>query len=384
MAGVRDITNAWSLVSELDLRPLREQAETRLNIALVGKPGSGRHLLAEQMRRDPSRPGQECPTPVAILEPGDAHSLPQANLVILLLNYLDGDDSAERGLVHDWLDAGKRILVLINRQTEPASTLSPLAVDSWKSWGNRNVLVGNAHETQFLQTEFVPAVMRLLPEHYLALGRYFPLFRLAVAHHLINDACFSNTAYSLSTGLVEIVPILNIPLNVADVIILTKNQVFLVYKLGLALGMSTQFQSYVTAFGGVLGGGFFWRQLARMLVGLIPAWGIIPKVGVSYAGTYVVGNAVLQWYLTGKHISSGQMRQLYVQAFQRGKQLAAKRMPRLPRLRLFGKKKSPQALTAPQAERVCPQCGRHNAVDANYCQNCGSPLVAQQEQLPGV
>ena len=214
--------------------------------------------------------------------------------------------------MRNWLDAGKLLLVLITQQplqpvrvpgTHPGDQHVP--VETWKSWGHRNVVVGDLQDEKFLLGEFVPAVMRLLPDHYLALGRYYPLFRQPVAHHLINDACFTNAAYSLSSGLVEIVPVLNIPMNVADVIILTKNQIFLAYKLGLALGMSTQIQSYITTFGGVLGAGFFWRQLAHMLVGLIPAWGIIPKMGVSYAGTYVVGNVVLKWYLTGKHISKG-------------------------------------------------------------------------------
>lgn len=389
MAGLSSITNAWSLVSEIDLRPLREQAETQLKIALVGKPGSGRHILAEQMRRDPSRPGSEYPGPLLILNLEEAQSLPQADLVILLLNELDSDDSAERVLVRGWLDTGKRVLVVVNQQAVPADaspesahSLSIALIENWKGWGHRNVLVGNVQETKFLLAEFVPAVMRLLPEYHLALGRSYPLFRQPVAHHLINDACFTNAAYSLSSGLVEIVPVLNIPMNVADVVILTKNQIFLAYKLGLALGMSTQLQSYITTFGGVLGAGFFWRQLAHMLVGLIPAYGIIPKMGVSYAGTYVVGNVVLKWYLTGKHISKGQMRQLYSQAFSRGKQVAAKMVSKRKRVDSGRKRKPRKALPASPVERICTQCGKANAPDASFCQYCGTHLVQEKQELP--
>jgi uncharacterized protein (DUF697 family) len=390
MAGLSSITNAWSMVSEIDLRPLREQAEAKLSITLVGKPGSGRHLLAEQMRRDPSRPENEYPSPLLILNPEDALSLPEADLVILLLNAADSDDHIERALVRNWLDAGKRVLVLINQQTAPTSASSEpsqaiigVPVETWKSWGHRNVVVGDLQDEKFLLNEFVPAVMRLLPTYYLALGRYYPLFRQPVAHHLINDACFTNAAYSLSSGLVEIVPVLNIPMNVADVIILTKNQIFLAYKLGLALGMSTQIQSYISTFGGVLGAGFFWRQLAHMLVGVIPAWGIIPKMGVSYAGTYVVGNVVLRWYLTGKHISKAQMRQLYSQAFSRGKQVAANIVSRRKRVKSGGKRKAKKALPAPSVERACAQCGKSNAADASFCQYCGTPLVQEQEAPTG-
>jgi hypothetical protein len=172
-------------------------------------------------------------------------------------------------------------------------------------------------------------------------------------------------------------------MNVADVIILTKNQIFLAYKLGLALGMSTQIQSYISTFGGVLGAGFFWRQLAHMLVGVIPAWGIIPKMGVSYAGTYVVGNVVLRWYLTGKHISKAQMRQLYSQAFSRGKQVAANIVSRRKRVKSGSKRKTKKALPAPSVERACAQCGKSNAPDASFCQYCGTPLVQEQEAPTG-
>jgi uncharacterized protein (DUF697 family) len=239
--------------------------------------------------------------------------------------------------------------------------------------------------------------MRMMPDFHLALGRYFALFRVPIARHLINDSSFTNAAYSFGTGVAEVVPVLNIPMNVTDVFVLTKNQIFLVYKIGLALGMPTDLQSYFATFGGILGAGFFWRQTARSLVGLIPAWGIIPKVAVAYAGTEVVGTAVLHWYLTGRHITKEQIRQLYTQAFARAKKL----VPRLrrsqqrleegkPKRQRKSKRGAAQpALEAPQATagalpagtaagangmRNCPNCSKPNAIDAVFCQYCGKPF----------
>jgi len=57
MAGIKDLTNVWNNVKEIDLRPLTEQAVRGVRIAIVGKPGLGRHALADNMRRDPQRPG---------------------------------------------------------------------------------------------------------------------------------------------------------------------------------------------------------------------------------------------------------------------------------------------------------------------------------------
>jgi uncharacterized protein (DUF697 family) len=328
------------------------------------------------MRRDPYRPEIELPTPLLVVELDEASRLPETDLVILLLNAQESDDTQERRLVRAWLDAGRRVLVVIHRPADLPEDGSGLAVEPWLNWGGRNVLVGSIESNDFLLKQFVPAVLHHLPEYTVPLGRNYPLFRTLVARHLVNDACFSNAAYSLSTGIAQMVPIFNIPLNVADIFVLTKNQIFLVYKMGLALGMSTELQSYVAAFGGVLGGGFFWRQAARMLIGLIPGFGIIPKAAISYAGTYVVGTTVLQWYLTGGHIPRGQIRQLYAQAYSKGKLTAQNLFSRRPRLGSRRAKQGKPELSPP-ASRVCAQCGKQNAADASFCQYCGKQLLGE-------
>jgi ribosomal protein L32 len=121
----------------------------------------------------------------------------------------------------------------------------------------------------------------------------------------------------------------------------------------LLLGFSTRWQDYVTEFGSVIGSGFVWRQIARSLIGLIPAWGIIPKVVVAYSGTYVVGNAILSWYLTGRKLSSKQMRALSAQALTRGKEYARKLGQKIPRPRIGIRKK--EKLPALQKSHALPE-----------------------------
>jgi len=417
MAGVKDVANLWNNVREIDLRPLREAALRGVKIAIVGREATVRHALADLMRRDPARPEIVAQSPLLLLDLNEAQEMAgrllDADLIILSLHALSEDDGRERQLAKGWADLGKKVLVLITRVEaaespggaiiSSANRTYGISLDYWLNSDDRRVVIGRLEDQEFLSREFVPAVLELLPEENMALGRQFPLFRMHVARQLINETCISNAAYSLSTGLAEVVPVLGVPLNVTDMIVLTKSQAFLVYKLGLALGLSTRWQDYVTEFGSVLGGGFLWRQIARSLVGLIPAWGIIPKVAVAYSGTYVVGNAVLNWYLTGRHIDPEQMRQLYIDAFQRGKVIAGslrerlprprKREPGRPRFRLFGRRRAPKALpaqvepaagvgAAPAATnaasqpRRCALCGMENAPDARFCQYCGSTLEA--------
>lgn len=383
MAKVSNLSNTFNTIKEVDLRPLRQQALNGVRISIVGAPGSGRSTLAAQLRRDPSRPENQTDSPVLILDLEQAAQASGADLIILVVDHRKLDTTLEQTLAQQWANANQRVLILLNEFEEPQGSKSMIA---WSTWSRRRVVNGSVLDEHFLANRFAGVVIDLLPSHVLGLGRAFPLFRVAVAHYLINDTSLSNAAYSLSTGLAEIVPIFDIPLNVADMVVLTKTQAYLVYKLGLAFGFSTQWQDYVAEFSSVLGAGFLWRQIARSLVGLIPVYGIIPKVAVAYSGTYAVGHAVLQWYITGRHISTRQMRELYSQAFQRGKAIGARLLekaprPHLPKMKLprlprrSAQKDALPALPAQSAVfKTCPQCAKESAADAAFCQYCGHSL----------
>jgi uncharacterized protein (DUF697 family) len=383
MSRFRYFTSIWDTIKEVDLSPLRQQALYVIRIAVVGAPGSGRTTLAEQMRRDPGRPHLATDTPVLILNLDTAERAANADLIILMMDIRKIDSTLEQELVKNWYNSGKRVLVFINQFDEQVENdVSDLksSVSPWAIRNRRRVLWGSPLDSQFLVNKLAPMMIEMLPDRLLSLGRHFPLFRIPIARYLINDTCVSNAAYALSTGLAEIIPVLNIPLAVTDTVILTKNQAFLVYKLGLALGYSTRWQDYVVEFGGVLGSGLMWRQVAHTLVALIPVWGIVPKTTISYAGTYVIGNVVLQWYLTGRHVSKKQVGYLYRQAMGRSKEVTRKLLSRMsrprwlpfPRLQLPHRK--PRALPASKVKLSCQHCGKQNETDAAYCQYCGKSL----------
>ncbi len=402
MPSIKDVSDMWKTIREVDLRPLREAAQQVIKIALVGAPGSGRHTLASQMRTDPTRREIHTQTPVIIAGLEPPAWLAKVDLIVLILDAGLSDFSREQEYARKLTEGGKKILLFVNK----CDTLKEGKVlEGWTEWPTQKVIFGSAINFSFLLKQFVPAVLDMLPDQHLALGRQFPLFRVAIAHELINETCFANAAYSVSTGVAEIVPVLDIPLNITDMLVLTKAQAFLVYKLGLVFGFSLNWQDYITEFGSVIGSGFIWRQAARMLVGLIPIWGIVPKVAVSYAGTYVVGHVVLQWYLTGRKVTPQQIGAIYKQAFDKGKTYARTLIARAPHPRL-GRGKKPKALgfgNAPSASseivlsgnepinmekgltipvgepdhrRLCDECGKSNAQDANFCQYCGRSFVA--------
>ncbi len=373
MPGIKDILNVWKNVKEVDLRPYQEAALTPVKLAIVGRPGVGRHTLAEQLRHDPAHPESRTESAVLIADLASADQASAAELIILMLDAASPDFEPEQAQARKWVEAGKKVIAFINKidLAENSSFIS-----NSLGWEMQRVLRGSAIQPDSVQSELVPAMIELLPERQLALGRQFPIFRVAIANLLINEACFSNAVYSFSTGVAEVIPLIGIPLNVTDMIVITKAQAFLVYKLGLCLGFSTRWEDYVGEFGSVIGGGFVWRQLSRMLVGLIPIWGIVPKVAVSYSGTYVVGHVVLQWYLTGRHLNNAQMRAIYAQSLEGGKKFAQSLAARMPRPKLGRRKvEQLQALNT----KPCPFCSKPNALDAVFCQYCGQSF---QPALP--
>ncbi len=365
-----DIGNIWKNLREIDLRPIRAEAERPTWIALVGHDENAKASLSQALctetRRvlpdwDASHAG---PDPLTINLDDTARGL-SADLIVLLIEAGQEDQAKERELFQYWGQEGKKVVVVYNQSDTTRGFYGG-------AWSSAPALRGAVTDHAFLENEFVPAVIQLLPDRQLSLARYYPLFRMRVAQQLIMETSTANASYSLTTGLAEIIPILDVPFNVADMIVLTKAQAIMAYKLGLVLGLSSRWQDHMTAFGGTVGGGFLWRQVARELVGLIPVWGVIPKVAVAYAGTYVLGQAIMQWYLTGRQVTPEMMRQFYRDAFEQGKSFARTLLQRAPQRKKLPKLSRPRL---PSRTRVtCANCGASNPGGNKYCGNCGSPL----------
>jgi uncharacterized protein (DUF697 family) len=178
--------------------------------------------------------------------------------------------------------------------------------------------------TRSLQTELIPALFERLPEDlHLPLSRHVPLARPVYSKRLTDETAKANAIYAASTALGGIIPVVNVPLNVADMMILTKNQLVMAYKLALAYGKTGAPTSVMTEMISVLGSGFFFRQVARGLVGFIPGWGVVPKIAIAYAGTYLVGQGVNVWLRDGEKVTQRELERFYSEALTRGKKWAA-------------------------------------------------------------
>jgi len=371
MPGWTDLGNIWNTFKELDIRPIAEEAERPILFAFVGADGVGKSTLLAALRHD-KRAREKIITPTIEANLDSAQNLDKADLIVLLVDATRNDFSAEANLCRAWKEAGRNVLIFYNKMD---ALLDANAIStSMASWCDARIAFGSAIDPDSLAAQFIPRVMEILRDRQLSLARHYPVFRLAIARNLISDTSLANATYSIGTGFAEIIPALTVPFTVADMMILTKNQALMVYKLGLALGLSTRWQEHVTELGSVVGAGFLWRQVARELVGLIPGWGIVPKVAVAYAGTYAVGEAILRWYQTGHKASGKGMKDIYADALARGKGVAQDLIARAPKPAL--PKVTLPRLPKPRGKLVCPSCGQANQANARFCAYCATSLAA--------
>jgi uncharacterized protein (DUF697 family) len=135
-----------------------------------------------------------------------------------------------------------------------------------------------------------------------AFGRALPVFRAAAAKQVIDETTAANAQFSLVSNLPAILPVIgNLAAAGADFIVLTKNQVMMLYKLAAVFGRDLRDQrGILQEVLPVVGAGLLWRTVARQAATWLPfAAGTIPKLAIAYVGTMAVGRAAEFYYHTG-------------------------------------------------------------------------------------
>lgn len=371
MPSWNNLNHLWSTLTEVDTNAIRAQAKAPFRIALLGSDAGAIHALADALRTDPfsghshSLPQALWPYPLPVSE-GALEEAAAADLALIVLPLRQPDFTPERRAFAALRgeNPGQVVVIVHLLAAEDEADLDAARRD-WR--GAAEVRV-DLETSDPLTGDLIPILLDLFPDRHVALAHHLPALRDVVAHRLINEVSVSNAGYAASTGLAEIIPVLTIPFNVADMVVLSKNQALLAYKIALALGKDIGVQEMAAELAGVLGSGFVWRELARRLVGFIPVWGLIPKVAVAYAGTYATGMAVYTWYAYGRKLTPERLRELYAEALEAGKARAAALVPeKRPRLRL-------PRLSWRRRTLPCPNCQHPVRKTDHFCPNCGFSL----------
>ena len=191
-------------------------------------------------------------------------------------------------------------IILIDRRARPGRT----------SGGEYVIEFGAGEPVESIRQ----AIVRVGDDHELALGRTFPVLRQAAALHVVNTTSKVNGQFALVSNIPALIPLVGGVLAAgADTIILTKNQLMMIFKLAAIHGrdVNDRFRIYREMVP-VVGAGLAWRTVARELAAMMPfAAGTVPKVAIAVAGTYAAGMAAHVYYLEGKRANAERVRGFY-------------------------------------------------------------------------
>lgn len=294
----------WDAIREINPNEVRAELERPVTIGFFGRPGSGRHTLSVALFGDEVR---EIPARRFSFNDTDSAAVAAAgalDLAFLVLDAREPDWSAERRVGGQLAGRGCPTFLVLNHAdalTSPQQGLPAMRVQ-FPSHPPELMVVVDPRNVEATRTRLIGLILGTVPALRLALANQYPVLRRQVSEDLIREASRVNAQFALMSSLPALVPVLGMFLGgMADILVLTKNQAMLVFKLAALHGRDVNDRmGILREIAPVVGGAFVWRTAARTAVGLAPApISALPKAAIAYLGTYSVGQAARYYYEQG-------------------------------------------------------------------------------------
>jgi uncharacterized protein (DUF697 family) len=296
----------WDALREINPSDLRVELERPITIGLFGRPGSGRHTLARALfgRDESDLAGRE----ISINEVDDAAvaAAGKVDLAYLLVDASEPDWSAERRLAGRLHMSGNPFFIVATHADElptPEQAIGALR-SQFPSHPPELTSVVDPRDAEATQARLVASLLKTVPSLRLGLAHRFPALRRPISESLIREASLTNAQFALLSSLPALIPVLGFFLGgMAEILVLTKNQAMLVFKLAAINGRDIDDRlGILKEILPVVGSAFFWRTAARTAVSLAPATvAALPKASIAYMGTYLVGQTARYYYERGDH-----------------------------------------------------------------------------------
>jgi small GTP-binding protein len=233
-----------------------------------------------------------------------------ASVIVFLVDATKGLQAKDRELYETVKKMNKPTLVVVNKIDALAGKAAGdmLANEVAISLGIAGVIPVSGRTGQNVAEELIPAMIDASPEAALVIGRELPAYRRNAAQRIIRTA----TLVSLAAGL-EPFPLVDIP-------ILLGNQIRLVLRLAALYGEkvdSADTTQYIRELVAVIAGGLGLRFLAEQVAKFVPFGGDFVSGAIAGAGTWAMGQAVLEYYESGRKINPVRLRMMYHDFYQR-------------------------------------------------------------------
>jgi uncharacterized protein (DUF697 family) len=303
------LANVWRVIRDVDLEAIRKSARSRFDLLVISDDAAA----AAELRALLSPGGDTTPHPwIQLLDPSS--DVPPTAPAAAFLITRSSELPAALTRLRDRLEGRSIPVVTVH---VGAAERQPLPARA----SGRVVRVA-ALDTTAVRALGEALVDAVPPDLRLALAVQLPALQPVVFDSTIEETARANASFALTTGLAEAVPVLTVPLNLGDMVMLTKNQLIMSYRIALAAGHDGQPRQMIAEILAVLGGGLLFRQIARQLVGLIPVIGLLPKIAIAYGGTWAIGRAIALWATEGHDVSTDTIRRFSQEGLERGKAVA--------------------------------------------------------------
>jgi uncharacterized protein (DUF697 family) len=307
----------WRIVKDVDLEGIREASRHRVELLIASEDGRGADILGARLADgSPLMAGPDARHPWLrhVIAPAGMPALDTAPAAAVIVTARTDLAPALAALRDHLARHQVPVIAVVVGDTTRAG-----AARRGGEWARVAVSALDAAAAGTVARALLAAIAR---DRHVAAARAFPALRSTVSVGLIDETAKANAGYAFTTGLAEVVPVLSAPLAVGDMVVLTKNQLLMCYRIVLAHGRDGDPRTLLGEIVGVLGGGLLLRQAARQLVGLIPVLGIVPKVAIAYAGTWAIGRAMTLWASEGREVTAGAVRRYSREGLARGRTVA--------------------------------------------------------------
>jgi hypothetical protein len=222
---IANIAQFWHITRELDINGLRESFEQPVSLRVLGSDQAIADRVARLIEPDPE--AGEITAAVLGETPRE-----RADAYIAAIG---GPLEAEARRELSDLSVGDAPVLVV--QSEDAAGMLVLGIPD-----ERIITLGAAEADDEVRDRLFRAMVQAAPEVILSAGRRHPLLREPIADHLIFDTARVNAQFAALASLPAALPLFGgLVGEVADTIVLTKNQVLLLFKLAGLYGRDIEF-----------------------------------------------------------------------------------------------------------------------------------------------
>ena len=228
----------------------------------------------------------------------------KAAAVVVVFDAAAGLRQSDVALLDAVRDLNKPLVVVANKIDLVGKDAAAVEQDMSSRLG-LPVIAISAKKGTNVGERLLPAIMDVLPEVAVMIGRQLPAFRRQAASKVVRNSVL------ISGGIgAEPIPFVDSPF-------LLTNQGRMVLRLAAIYGEpfnATHAKELIAAMAGGLGLRFLAQQVAREAAKIVPIAGMAVASGMAALGTWSIGQVAIQYFESGKRLDRKELRNLYQNA----------------------------------------------------------------------